>query len=370
MRHRTFVNRTCAWLLATAVVMALGTGVSSAQAQPPAPGEPVTDPVTDATPASSLQFKGFGDIQFRATDTTEVPSTFALGQLDFFVTSAVGGAWSVLAELVVEANAANQIAFEIERMQLQYFPNDHLRVIFGRYHASIGYYNTAYHHGTWFQTAVGRPQLFAFEDEGGILPVHDVGVSASGLLSSRGLGLHWVAEIGNGRNWHPDAEAVQNERDLAAAKAINLGGWVRPARLPGFQAGASWYRDRLDVDGQRVTSTMIATHVVYDSPRFEWLNEWLWIRHQADGQAGHLAPAGYSQAAYRVGRGRPFARYEYIDANAGHPLLGAIGGEHGPSLGARFDITPAVAFKAQYDRRVRSEGATSNGLAVQLAFTF
>jgi len=36
-----------------------------------------------------------------------------------------------------------------------------------RYHTAIGYYNTAYHHSTWFQTTTGRPFLFEFEDKGG-----------------------------------------------------------------------------------------------------------------------------------------------------------------------------------------------------------
>jgi hypothetical protein len=43
------------------------------------------------------------------------------------------------------------------------------------------------------QTAVGRPFIFAFEDEGGILPIYNVGLSAAGRVPSGGLNLQYVA---------------------------------------------------------------------------------------------------------------------------------------------------------------------------------
>ena len=148
-----------------------------AQAPPDPPAAPSANPV--------LQLRGFGDVQLRASDGESPNTTFAVGQLDLFMTSALGDSFSVLAEAVIEANPENQFGFELERAQLQYFPNDHLKLILGRYHANIGYYSTAYHHGTWFQTAVGRPRLFGFEDQGGALPIHDVGISATGLIPDR-----------------------------------------------------------------------------------------------------------------------------------------------------------------------------------------
>jgi len=45
----------------------------------------------------------------------------------------------------------------------------------------------------------GAPLSLSIEDRGGILPVHTVGASASGLIPSGHLGLHYVAEVGNGR---------------------------------------------------------------------------------------------------------------------------------------------------------------------------
>ena len=48
--------------------------------------------------------------------------------------------------------------------------------------------------------------MYLFEDSGGVLPVHTVGVTMAGLIPQAGsLGLHWVAEIGNGRSSDPGA---------------------------------------------------------------------------------------------------------------------------------------------------------------------
>ena len=82
---------------------------------------------------------------------------------------------------------------------LTYKPSRYFQISFGRFHSMIGYYDLAYHHATWLQTTVDRPFLLAFEDHGGILPVHNVGVSMQGKVPSGSLNLNWGFETGNGR---------------------------------------------------------------------------------------------------------------------------------------------------------------------------
>jgi hypothetical protein len=52
-------------------------------------------------------------------------------------------------------------------------------------HTPLGYWNQYYHHGAWFQATATRPEMYLFEDDGGILPVHEIGIEASGTA---GLG--------------------------------------------------------------------------------------------------------------------------------------------------------------------------------------
>lgn len=88
----------------------------------------------------------------------------------------------MLSELTFESGDDNNIGVDLERALLIYSPNDRLQLGVGRAHTSIGYYNTAYHHGNWFETAAVRPFLFRYEDDGGILPVHNVGLTATQRL--------------------------------------------------------------------------------------------------------------------------------------------------------------------------------------------
>src|SRR5207245_1166002 len=153
-----------------------------------------------------LRIRGFGDINLHGDNQKGDTTSFTLGQLNLFVTSDISERFKVLSEIIFEGGPdniygvttgqRNTFGVDVERFLVEYSHNDYFKLAAGRWHTAIGYYNTAYHHSTWFQTAADRPFLFAFEDRGGILPIHSVGASASGLIPSGRLGLHYVAEVG------------------------------------------------------------------------------------------------------------------------------------------------------------------------------
>ena len=257
---------------------------------------------------------------------------------------------------------------------LQYSYNDYFNLSVGRYHTAIGYYNTAYHHSTWFQTTTGRPFLFQFEDQGGILPIHTIGVSASGLIPSGALGLHYVAEVGNGRESRSPItdEPVQNIVDDQNHKAFNLALFARPEAIRGLQAGFSVYRNVLaPVEAPRVGQTILAAHAVYIRPNFEWLNEALVVRNTPLGQS-HIfqTPGFYTQVSKRFGAYRPYFRYQYVNGSANDPIFPDVGRRQGPSAGIRFDASESVALKLQYDYTTIRNQQAINALAMQVGFTF
>src|SRR5262249_29865182 len=152
---------------------------------------------TSAPGLETVRIQGFSDVQYQATDAKNGDhNSFSLGQFNLFITNRLSNKVGVLAELVVEADDTNAVGVDLERLMLRYTAYDYLGLSAGRSHTAIGYYNTAYHHSTWLQSAVGRPFLFAFEDNGGILPIHNVGLSATGRLPLPQLGLHYIAEVG------------------------------------------------------------------------------------------------------------------------------------------------------------------------------
>lgn len=336
-----------------------------------------------------LNIRGFGDVTFHGDTAKRDTTSFTLGQLDLFVTSDLSEKFKFLSEVVFEAGPDNVFGVDIERYLLQYAPNDYFKVSVGRYHTAIGYYNTAYHHSTWLQTTTGRPFLFEFEDGGGILPVHNVGVSATGLIPSGGLGLHYVAEVGNGRssNSYPNSppivstEAVQNTVDEHNGKSFNLAFYVRPSALRGLQAGLSVYHDNLTpIASPNISENIFAAHAVFIRPGFEWLNEALLIRHAPNGTSRVFNTSGfYTQLSRRWGSYRPYFRYQYVNAADAEPLFGPqVGLQHGPSLGLRYDPGESVTLKLQYDYTNRRQlqpiqglpNQSVNGLAAQLGFTF
>jgi hypothetical protein len=244
----------------------------------------------------------------------------------------------------------------------------------GRYHTGIGYYNTAFHHGSYFATAANRPFLFAFESQGGLLPLHNVGVSATGRIPSGSLGLRYIAEVGNGRAARsPSDRAVQTAFDENNGKSYNLGLNARPDWLPGLQTGVSFYHDKLTPTAlPNIDQRIMAGHLVYQSPNYEWLNEALFIRHKPDAANGATTYTSgfYTQFARRFGKAQPYFRYQYVNAPARDLLFNNIGRRNGPSFGLRYDLTDYAAFKAQYDRTGRRGLSTLDELIMQLAFTF
>src|SRR6266516_4492584 len=301
------------------------TATSAPQGEVPAPQAEQTGQEPMDLNRTLLRIRGYSDVNLHGTTLRGDPASttaFSLGQVNLFVTSDVSDKFKFLSEVVFEAGNDNVFGVDIERMLLTYSFSDYLNVSVGRYHTAIGYYNTAYHHITWFQTATGRPFLFAFEDQGGILPIHNVGASITGKVPSGSLGLHYVAEIGNGRAYRT-SEPVQNTVDDNTHKALNFAIFARPEAIRGLQVGFSAYRDLLTPAAPlAIDETILAAHAVYTGLDFEWLNEALLIRNAPRGMPRVFnTPGFYSQISRRFRSYRPYFRYQYVNAPANEPIF-------------------------------------------------
>jgi hypothetical protein len=69
---------------------------------------------------------------------------------------------------------------DVERVIVRYAARDYFNVSAGKFHTAFGYWNNAYHHGAIIQPTINRPVFVRFEDHGGYLPVHQVGLQFSG----------------------------------------------------------------------------------------------------------------------------------------------------------------------------------------------
>ncbi len=343
-------------------------------------------------PLGRLQFQGYGDVSYYATaPQTPAPAnqfadlavghtnTFALGELDFFLTDQLSKKFSFLAETAVSAcpygcsGDTNEYGIEVERLMLTYKPSQYFQMSFGRFHSMIGYYDLAFHHATWLQTTVDRPFLFAFEDHGGILPIHNVGISTQGKIPSGSLNLRWGFETGNGRaSNNLFTEPVQSAIDENNGKTFDFAAWAKPDWAQGLEFGASVYHDRLyPANATRIGQTIGSAHVVYTAAGNEFLNEVVIENNNLlDLHTTIHTSAFYSQVSHRMGVFRPYFRYEYLNVNQRDPIFGFYGRRSGPLGGIRWNAGEFTAFKLQIEHLYRTNFPVTNLITGQVSFMF
>jgi hypothetical protein len=277
-------------------------------AAPPAASTPgpqaVADTATaDASGADSfdhshalgpVQFEGFSDFDYGRNWFENLPPTglggspqsFSVGDFDLLTNTRIAEHWSMLGEVLVTSDFTNAFSVEIDRLLLTYRKNEYFKISVGKFNTALGYYTNAFHRAQYFQTVVGKPIMYSDEDSNGILPVHNIGITATGQIPSGSLGLHWVAEVANGRSITPDSEAVQNFVDQNNGKAVNFAAYIRPDWLSGFQTGFSFYRDTQHPFGiaDAVGETIFTVHAAYVGRKLEWLNEGALLRHALQGE--------------------------------------------------------------------------------------
>jgi hypothetical protein len=332
-----------------------------------------------------LQWRGFGEINYKALDQ-RVPELASggfvggsaanayIGDFDLFITSRINDKASVLGELVVSEGDAQSFTVSLDRMLLKYDYNDHLKLSFGRFHTSIGYYNTAFHSGKWLQTTADRPLVMEFSDEGGLVPTQAIGVSVTGTIPSGKLGLNYIAEYGSSDTIRPELNAEAQPTDENNGNCINFGLFVRPDAIPGLQIGGSVYHDKISDFARgpsvRAGQTIANVHAVYIARGIEFISEGFLIRHVYENRGPVFNnSAFYSQLARNFGRFRPFVRFQYVNADA-NSIFDDVDLRYGPSFGVRYDLNGNIVFKAQLDHTIRKGEPNLNGVQSQLAFTF
>jgi len=330
----------------------------------------------------SLHFRGFGDVDFSATDDKTTKSGFNMGQFILHLSSPLSEKVAVFGETSFTATPTGYNV-DVERLLIRYDYNDFFKLSFGRYHTPINYWNTAFHHGLWLQTTIARPEMIRFG--GRFQPVHFLGMLAEGNVPSGGLGLGYNAGLGNGRSGNiaraGDPGDVNNNR----AWVVNV--FSRPARFNGLQVGGAVYGDLISpspalTGNPQFRELITSAHIVWTKETPEFLAEFAHVRHRNIlTQDVFNSQAAYVQVAYRLpGEARkwkPYYRFEWSNISRSDPLFTvadltvAVRDLMGSTVGIRYDITNLAAFKGEYRHTVRTvTDPTVNGLFFQTSFTF
>lgn len=362
-------------LLAAACAGVTPASAFAQEAIPPPIEEAPAAPGDEVAPAPKLLIRGFGNIDL-LKQLDRGPGSFSLGQLDLFFTSELAEDLSVLAEIVFEGRQGEgqEPILDVERYQIQYAPSDVFRVALGRMHTVLGYWNQTYHHGAWFQTTAFRPVVYRFEDEGGVLPVHEVGFQVFGAKAAGALQLQYNLSLSNGRGRGPTE--IQNYSDANGGKAVNLWLGLAPRPFPGLQLGGVARFDSIPAaagpSGRSETEERIfGGFLTYQQHGVEVLSEILNVRHEDQSGRSFGTLGLYVQAAYALGRFKPYYRFDRLDRDEDDPFFGPDEpGVRKHTLGLRSDPWTFGCLKLELSHEDPDRGEGFDALALQVAFTF
>ncbi len=347
------------------------------------PGEHTDNPASETEhPFPALHLRGFGNLNFSATDDPTTKSGFNLGQFILHVASPISRKVSVFGEISFTA-APTSYTLDVERYLIRYDLNDYFKLSFGRYHTPINYWNTAFHHGLWLQTTIDRPEMIRFG--GRFQPVHFVGMLAEGDLPSGLLGLGYKVGIGNGRAG--SIARAGDSGDINNGRAVVVSIFSRPRAVDGLQVGGAVYKDEItpspSLPGNPSFRELITSaHVVWTKGAPEFLTEFAHVRHKDELTSDVFnSQAAYVQLGYRLPgvarKWKPYYRFEWSNISPSDPLFTvsdltvAVRNLVGSTVGVRYDIVSLAAFKFEYRHTARNPtDPIVNGLFFQTAFTF
>jgi hypothetical protein len=328
----------------------------------------------------NMRIAGFSDINFAATDQRGARSGFNEGQFILHVSSALSSRVNYFGELSFTARAdagtgsppATGFNVEIERSIIRFDQSDMLKLSFGRYHTPINYWNTAYHHGSWLQTTISRPEMTQFG--GSFIPVHFVGALSEGALPAAGLNLNYNLGIGNGRS--SVISRSGDFGDINNNKAWLMNFFVKPDKLYGLQAGGSVYRDKISSAPGEFREWITSGHLVWARENPEFIAEIANVHHQSLGftRGESNSIAYYIQVAYRLPwlerLWKPYYRFEYTHIPRSDILFRPILGGNLSTVGLRYDVSRFAALKFEYRAINRPGLPRINGAFAQTSFTF
>jgi len=344
-------------------------------------------------PAAAFEFKGFMDVGYQGSGSRRANpalknGSFLLGSIDLFAAHEISDNLDVLTELVFEAPGGDMIV-DLERAEVGYAVfGDLLNMRMGRFHTPVGEYSSLYHHGRLFESAVGRPLILEFEDEGGLVPAHVVGLWGRGTWSAPVGKLKYNLAVGNGHSLDMDnAELKLNMTSDDNRNKVVMGSLVfEPGGpLEGLGVGASFIKGK--VFGYTVaTGTAAPTleidqlitgaNIYYLKAPVELMAEFYALadRNMTDGAHPRASAIGYFvQGSYEFKAAyRPYLRFEEVrpknDAYA-NALIGANNIKR-VTCGFRYNFNVQSALKLEV--LFESRGAVKDVpiLAFQWAYGF
>lgn len=336
--------------------------------------------------------RGYSDVRYSKSSqdsAEESNGTFSLGQFDLYISELLTDRIELLSEFVIEGTPEGEFVVDLERLQIGYIFNDALKLRAGRFHNVLGYWNLAYHHGEQIQTGIGRPSFLRFEDEGGLLPVHLVGLWVGGRFKTAPAVLGYDLMVGNGAKvagvgpsgggtLDPNSAADDNKN-----KAVAFRLQASPRSWPELIFNVSGNFSKVEGYDAALARTLsveqsivgLSADRVMTGNGFDLLSEIYWVKDKdkMTGLGSKTNTLYYIQAEYTfMEKWTPYARYEQMLIDEGDPYMTALSAvDTKTSLaGLRYELSINSVLKGE-TRKVNPKGAEDYYVyAFQWAFAF
>jgi hypothetical protein len=351
---------------------------------PPVP-EDVQSFAAATMKATHLRFalNAFGD----ASAAVDVPAegdgrgAFSLGTFALLINGQLSQPLLATAEVAFDGTDKNEQAVTLERLHLRW-QTPRFYVVGGRTHSDLGYWNTAFHHGAWLHLPIGRPRALLGEVNGGILPIHWIGVEG-GIVIAGALTL--AGGVGNGRG--QTEEDIRISNDTNQFKALKAKVEYRGLGWRDLRVGIGGLYDRIAAEPMNVRPALPGKHIdelignvyaAYRGLELTLIAEAYSIWHRASGDT-FTTMDEFVVVGYRIGRITPYLLVERTDARGGiDPFYTPVPGMPTTStpvdgtdvlVGARLDTSVWSALKAEY-RASRVDGGDGLDHEVALNWSF
>lgn len=191
--------------------------------------------------SEALELRAFGDITYGASEEKGETAGFSLGQLDLWAAQDLDpkGKFKVFLELVVESPGSGFV-IDLERLWVQSQITPTWSVRAGRMHTALGYWNRAFHHGTYMQNSIARPLFLDFEDgTNAVLPSHIIGIMNSVSVDLPLFRTDFILQVGNGIHFNGEEIDPSNSGDVDDGKSVVARLHFSPYALDNLNFGLS-----------------------------------------------------------------------------------------------------------------------------------
>ena len=314
-------------------------------------------------------------------NTLNEKSGFQMKNVDFYMTPNFGDQLKALMEFNLEYTDQGVLTYDLERFEIGYVFNDLANVWVGRFHTPFGQWNTAYHHGHYIQTSIDRPRFIAFEDQGGVLPSHTVGVMESGTLRvNSGDRIAYDLFVGNGSRIIPASDGntlgipLGNQLEFNPVGDDNanvaFGGRASYTLANTLTLGLHALSETVntyDANNVQLNSTQVKFYGGYyflEWNNWESIGEYYQFKNKdvsgPQGNTGtHDSWAGYAQLSYTFNNiWTPYVRTEKAALDQTDYYFGSLDSGRAYTrnvAGIRWDFNKSAALKFEFDRTDEKE---------------